>query len=86
MNPEIGSLVVQRFFRALDVLISRGIIRGKKTFADLHNINRRNFWKIEKENRIGLFDVAWLSYLVTDYGVSATWLLTGEGSIINTNT
>ena len=26
-----------------------------------------------------IFQVAWLAYLVTDYGVSADWLLTGAG-------
>lgn len=26
-----------------------------------------------------IFQVAWLAYLVCDYGVSADWLLTGAG-------
>lgn len=82
MNTPDNTQIVTRFFQALQVLIDEKVIRGKKTFTDRHNINRRNFWQIEKKDRVGLFDVAWLSYLVEDYGVSAEWLLTGKGQII----
>ncbi|MGP1526962.1 MAG: hypothetical protein ACTTI2_06115 [Bacteroidales bacterium] len=38
---------------------------------------------LEKDMSRDIFQPAWLAYLVDEYGVSATWLLTGRGDIIN---
>ncbi len=37
---------------------------------------------LEKDPSRDIFQAAWLTYLVNDYGVSATWLLTGRGDIL----
>ena len=34
---------------------------------------------LEKDPSRDIFQPAWLTYLVEDYGVSAQWLLTGVG-------
>jgi hypothetical protein len=55
------------------------MIGGKKTFTDRYGINRWNLNTLQKEPQRDIFQAAWLAYLVRDYGVSAHWLLTGEG-------
>ena len=79
MQTEDSQKVVRRFFEALQVLKRERIIRGKQTFTARYGINRWNLNSLEKDTSRDIFQPAWLSYLVKDYGVSATWLRTGEG-------
>lgn len=80
MQTEESRIIIGRFFDALAQLKSDKRIGGKTPFAEKYNINRRNLYKLEKNYEKDIFQVAWLSYLVRDYNVSAVWLLTGEGS------
>lgn len=73
--------IVKRFFSAIQKLKEKKVIRGKQTFTNRYGINRRNFNTCEKEPNRNIFQVAWLTYLVVDYNVSAHWLLTGDGEI-----
>ena len=77
-SPE-SQAIVKRFFAALYRLKDEKKIRGKQTFTHEHNINRWNLNSLEKEPERNIFQVAWLSILVRDYGVSPMWLLTGLG-------
>lgn len=80
MQTEQSQVIVRRFFEALQLLKSSGIIRGKQTFTNRYNINRWNLNTCEKEPERDIFQVAWLMYLAEDYNVSPEWLLTGRGS------
>lgn len=79
MQTEDSQRVIKRFFEALQVLKERHIIRGKQTFTNRYDINRWNMNTLEKNPASDIFQPAWLTYLVRDYGISATWLLTGRG-------
>ncbi|MDR0682550.1 MAG: hypothetical protein LBG15_11995 [Dysgonamonadaceae bacterium] len=81
MQNEEGQKIVERFFEALFNLKERKVIRGKQTFTRRYGINNRNFWLLEKDKSRDILQLAWLSHLVTDYGVSAEWLLTGNGNM-----
>ena len=85
MQTEDSQKIVSRFFQALYYLKSEKIIRGKQTFTNRHGINRWNMNTLEKDMSRDIFQPAWLSYLVDDYGVSAEWLLTGKGEIMHGN-
>lgn len=76
-----GIEVTKRFYEAIDRLIELREIKGKQTFCRDYDIDKRNFY-LYKRRRKHLLNVAWLSYLVKDYPVSAHWLLTGRGTMI----
>ena len=82
MQTGDSQKVINRFFEALRFLKEEKIIRGKQTFTRAHEINRWNMNTLEKDTSRDIFQAAWLTYLVNDYGASATWLLTGRGDIL----
>ncbi len=75
--------IVESFFKALQYLIDTKVIRGKQTFTNRYNINRWNFNSLQKNMKRDIFQVAWLTYLVNDFGVSAQRLLTGRGKMFS---
>ena len=77
--------IVMRFYEALDVLIANKKIRGVKTFTDKYEISRWNLNTVRKTPESGMFKLAWLSFLIVDFGVSAEWLMTGEGWMFGTD-
>lgn len=82
MQTADSQKIICRFFQALQYLKEQKVIRGKQTFTRKFGINRWNMNTVEKEPSRDMFQTAWLTYLVTEYGVSADWLLTGRGSIM----
>lgn len=83
MQTDDSQKIIRRFFQALQYLKEQRIIRGKQTFTREFGINRWNMNTVEKEPSSGMFQTAWLAYIVTEYGVSADWLLTGRGAIMS---
>lgn len=81
MQSKDSQKIVGRFYEALAALIATRAIRGKKTFTDRYGINRWNFITVSRTPTSDMFQPAWLTYLVEDYGVSALWLLTGAGEM-----
>ena len=72
---------VERFFEALYELKRRKAIRGISAFSRIYGINKGGFYKLEKDKTRDILQLVWLSHLVTDFGVSADWLLTGNGDM-----
>lgn len=80
--------VQQRFFQAIDMLISSRRISGLKTFCSDYQLHRPKYSNIKNhlEDPAGgtgykFIDIDALSYIVEDYEVSAEWLLTGKGGM-----
>ena len=84
MQTEDSQKIIKRFFEVLEYLKENKVIRGRQTFTRAYDINRRNLYQLEKNLASDIFQSAWLTYLVQDYGVSAHWLLTGRGSMMKT--
>lgn len=81
MQTTDSQKIIERFFIALYDLKARKVIRGKKRFTSDHKINHWNFLTVEKDHSRDIFQMAWLSYLISDYGVSAEWLMSGTGEM-----
>lgn len=81
MAQEEQNTIVGRFFIALDWLKETRQIRGIKTFTDRYGIHRRSLQRLRETPSTNDFKAAWLTYLVVDFGISAQWLLTGEGQM-----
>lgn len=79
MNTQVSQQIIQRFFVALDAIIALQIIRGVNTYCRLYEIDRRNLLAQRKDLNRGWFQVSWLQPMVTQYGISSKWLLTGSG-------
>ncbi|MDR1937292.1 MAG: hypothetical protein LBQ73_02175 [Tannerellaceae bacterium] len=81
MQTDESQEITKRFFEALYTLKGKKVIGGKSTFITRYGINNYRFCSLEKDYASDIMQLAWLSYLVTDYFVSAEWLLTGKGDM-----
>lgn len=80
--------IQKRFFDAIDALIATSELSGLKEFCEKHSLNRTKYSLLkngcasnEDNNTYRTIDIDALSYLCTDFGVSAQWLLTGAGKM-----
>lgn len=83
MNTPESQAIVNRFFEAIQILIDAGAIRGLQTFTTRYGLNYGNVCTLKKKPYRQIFQPAWLSLLVEDYGFSPRWLLTGKGTPIS---
>ena len=72
--------VTDRFFEAYDLLLQERKLSRNQICREL-DIDRRNFEKQKADHSRRILRPEWLSHLVSRYGVSADWLLTGKGPI-----
>lgn len=73
--------VIVRFFAAIDAIIAENKIRGLNTYSNMYKIPRRAMQEQQRNIGSGRFQVSWIIPLVTDFGISAEWLLTGRGKM-----
>lgn len=70
--------VTDRWFLAYDALLASGSTSRNQMCREL-GIDRRNFEKQRADHSRRILRPEWLSHLVTRYGISPLWLLTGSG-------
>jgi len=85
ISPE-GVAITARFFKVIDILSEARHLRGLQTFTARYNLNRRNLMHVKERPNNAVLKPEVLAHLVRDYGVSGTWLLTGEGSVFQDGT
>ena len=81
MISEEGQAITRRFFKAIDILTEAKYFRGLQTFTMRYGLNRRNLQHAKESPANTVLKPEVMAHLVCDYGISGTWLLTGEGSV-----
>lgn len=81
-----GQDITERFFRAIDILTEANYFRGLQTFTMRYGLNRRNLQHVKESPDNTVLKPEVLTPLVRDFGVSGTWLLTGEGPVFRDGT
>jgi hypothetical protein len=79
--PE-NMAVHARFNRVFDYLIESGALKNTAEFVKRYNLHYGNFLKVRNTPEKNALPIAYLVFLVEDYGVSANWLLTGRGEML----
>ena len=85
ISPE-GVAITERFFKAIDLLIEANYFRGLQTFTAKYGLNRRNLQHVKESPDNTVLKPEVMAHLVCDYGISGTWLLTGEGHVFQDGT
>ncbi len=80
MLHDDSHAIKRRFFEAIDQLIKRQQLKGRKSFATRYELNWGNFYQLRKDDKLTV-ELAYLNWMVRDFGVSARWLLTGQGEM-----
>ncbi|MDH6308058.1 hypothetical protein M2451_002577 [Dysgonomonas sp. PFB1-18] len=83
MQNPINVEITKRFYEAIKMLMESRVIRGRQTYCTLANIDKRNFYKQEKDLDANLLQLYWLVPLVKEFNINALWLLTGKGNMFN---
>lgn len=73
--------IMQRFFEAFERCEQLGFITNVAAFCAKHSIRKPGFYTQRKDLSKGSFEACWLAALVDECGVSASWLLTGKGTM-----
>ena len=81
-NAEANRPIANRFFEAFDALVAMGKIKSVRSYCDPNGVDRRNMELLRKDPTRNLLQPFWLVPLITEYGVSAKWLLTGKGKML----
>lgn len=72
---------MERFFEALDKCLELKIIKNNNRYCKEHGIDSRHIYTQRRDLGRGYFEIGWAIPLITQYGVSANWLLTGKGTM-----
>lgn len=76
-----GIAITNRFFEAIETLKKLKKIRGLHSFTDKYKLNYWNTSSIKNSPSNKVLKPEFIYYLVTGYGISAEWLITGEGEM-----
>ena len=76
-----GQKITQRFFEAVEALISRRDIRGQKTLSNELGIDNSIMCKLKKEPETFTLKPEYIHHIVVKFNVSAQWLITGRGKM-----
>lgn len=74
--------ITGRFFKAVETLITLGRVGGLQPFCRDLGVDKRNFYVQMRDHSRNIIKAHWLSFIVSNYGVSAHWLLTGKGQMM----
>lgn len=87
IRPQLYD-IQKRFIEAINLLIDSGKIKSLAAFCEKYELHRPRYSNIKnhfkdpsKGTGYKLIDTDALAFLVKDYGISADWLLLGQGGM-----
>ena len=78
-----GQKITARFFEAVDALISMGRLRGLQTLSKEIGVEGGNMRKLKRQPDTYILKPEYIRHIVIEYGVSANWVITGSGKMLN---
>lgn len=84
MHTPQSQEIVARFYEALHWLISDNDndLKSLHDFAKRYEILYSNLHRARANHASQIFQIGWLTPLITDFSISAGWLMTGSGSMV----
>lgn len=79
--PDISVTISERFFKAVDALVSRKCIRGLGTLAKKWDVSRFALTWSKNHPDEKRIKVEYIYYISRDYNVSLDWLFFGTGKM-----
>jgi hypothetical protein len=73
--------IMRRFFDAIEICKEKGLLKNYASYFAERGIAKNHFYLQRKDLNRGFFEVGWLVPLIRDCGVSAYWLMTGQGTM-----
>lgn len=88
IRPKAGE-IQQRFFQAIDLLISSDKIKSLQAFCTDYGLHRPKYSNLRTRTNdptkpgtgYKFIDIDALAYLAKDFGISSDWLLLGKGGM-----
>lgn len=81
MQSAEGEKIVIRFFEVLDDMVLSKKVPSVYFFCENNKINRGNMSQARKDPKRDIFKLDWIHLLVSKYGVSAKYLILGQGEM-----
>lgn len=82
MQSPQSQQIVERFFKALQYCIDIGRIKSRNWYCTEYGFIQTHMWRQEKDPGRKIFEISWMTPLITKYDISAYWLMTGEGEMV----
>ena len=76
-----GVEITNRFFEAISCLAQKKVIRGLQTITRRYDMNYWNTCTLRSNPSGCVLKPQYIHRLVVDYGISAEWIITGEGEM-----
>lgn len=72
--------IMDRYFIAVEACVKAKLLHPLEYFKQIGEY-KNNFYVQRKDRSRGYFEVGWIAPLIRDCGISATWILTGQGTM-----
>lgn len=73
--------IMERFFIAVEACHKANLLKPLSNYFAEIGVFKNNFYIQRKDRTRGYFEVGWITPLIRDCGVSASWILTGQGTM-----
>lgn len=73
--------IMDRYFIAVEACVKAKLLKSLAAHCAEIGVARNNFYIQRKDRTRGYFEVGWITPLIRNCGISASWMLTGVGTM-----